>query len=466
MSDTPASTPAASMHEKVDERDLYQVLQVDPMASREIIAEAYWVLVRKTQALRTQDQTAGEVLQQLNVAYATLANPDLRLRYSRTLPLDRQQTPNSVPEDGQHKRRPLRQRFLGRRHLPGGGRRNAYQILQVDPRAEPPIIAAAYAWLRQQCMEGIWNGEAGQEALNELTEAFSVLADPEQRASYDANFPGLRWEEEPAPEPSLPTVADEAGTAPTESAVNVTIASKAWAGTAKLASAVDWSGISRRLFRFLGRLLVWAGLGACYIGGHLYRGMRWLAVAAVAPAARGLVAAAASSVDTLLERLEARPTAATPGDMDQAVKGRLCADSVPSIQALSSARPPLASVHPGTPIARLVIRGGPHAGSTFMVTDRPISLGADPQCDVILKAQGDGVAPFHARIWCREGRFMIHQIADCQKIIVSGQPLVWGILEDGDELRIGDHRLTFELTAPSCGSIWSPAGDRSGDNKP
>jgi predicted component of type VI protein secretion system len=88
-----------------------------------------------------------------------------------------------------------------------------------------------------------------------------------------------------------------------------------------------------------------------------------------------------------------------------------------------------------------------------MVTDRPISLGADPQCDVILKAQGGGVAPLHARIWCREGRFMIHQIADCQKIIVSGQPLVWGILEDGDELRIGDHRLTFELTAPSCDSI-------------
>jgi hypothetical protein len=44
---------------------------------------------------------------------------------------------------------------------------------------------------------------------------------------------------------------------------------------------------------------------------------------------------------------------------------------------------------------------------------------------------------------------MIHQIADCQKILVGARPLTWGILEDGDELRISHHRLTFELTSPN-----------------
>ncbi len=466
MSETAPSNPGASRHEQMGGRDLYQVLQVDPLASREIIAEAYWVLVRKAQSLRTQDQTASEALHQLNVAYATLVNPDLRLSYGRTLPPNRQQGARSVPGDIPSRRRPLRQRLLGQRHLPGGRRRrNLYQILQVDPRADQQIIAAAYACLRPLYREGIWNGETSQEALDELTEAFSVLADPEQRASHDASYPGLRREKEATPEPSPPAVADEAGTAPTESALKATTGSEARVGMAKLPSAVDWSGISRRLVRFLGRLLVWAGLGACYIGRHLYRGMRWLAVAVVAPATRGLVAAAGSSVDALLERLELRPTAASPGDVDQAVRGRLPANSVPSIQALTSTRPPLASEQPGIPIARLVIRAGPHAGSTFIVTDRPISLGADPHCDVILKAQGDGVAPLHARIWCREGRFMIHQIADCEKIVVSGQSLLWGILEDGDELCIGDHRLTFELTAPNATASRGDAKHKSGDKK-
>jgi len=60
---------------------------------------------------------------------------------------------------------------------------------------------------------------------------------------------------------------------------------------------------------------------------------------------------------------------------------------------------------------------------------------------------------------------MIHQIADCEKILIGGRPLVWGILEDGDELCIGDHRLTFELTAPNATASRGHAKHKSGDKK-
>ncbi len=120
----------------MEERDLYQVLQVDPSASREIIAEAYWVLVRKAQAPRTRDQTASEALHQLNDAYATLVTPELRDSYNRTLPthrLDGARSGRSIG-DRQH---PLRHWLLGPRRLPTRpDKRDFYQILQVDPHAE------------------------------------------------------------------------------------------------------------------------------------------------------------------------------------------------------------------------------------------------------------------------------------------------------------------------------------------
>jgi hypothetical protein len=166
----------------------------------------------------------------------------------------------------------------------------------------------------------------------------------------------------------------------------------------------------------------------------------------VAPAARKLVKAGGNHINALLNWLELRSPPPLTGDMDHAIRERLSANNALSLQGTFPATAPRNSEQPGTALARLVISDGPHADSTFILTDRPISLGADPRCDVILEAQGDDVAPLHARIWYREGRFMIHQIADCEKILVGARPLTWGILEDGDELRISRHRLTFELT--------------------
>ncbi len=444
MSETSSLGSGAGRHKQMEERDLYQVLQVDPSASREIIAEAYWALVRKAKTLRSQDQTDDQTLQQMNVAYATLVDPDLRDSYNRTLPphrLDGAQSGRSI-------------------------KRNLYQILQVDPNAEREIIVASYACLRQQGGEGIWSGQADLEALDELTEAFSVLADPEQRASYDVTSLGLPRQEESVPEANLSSEADEPGIDPIDSESKEPAVSQALPGTAKPPSAENRSRFPRKLIRFLGRTLVVAGRGARYTGRHLYRGTRWLVIVVVAPAARIMLTAGGNHIDALLKWLELRPPSPLPGDVDHALRQRLPVNGAPSIPATPGTTAPANGGQPSTALARLVISGGPHAGTTFILTDRPISLGADPQCDVTLESQGDGVAPFHARIWYREGRFMIHQVADRQKMLVGARPLTWGILEDGDELQISHHRLTFELTSPNEALHRTQPEDGNGHKKP
>ncbi len=40
---------------------------------------------------------------------------------------------------------------------------------------------------------------------------------------------------------------------------------------------------------------------------------------------------------------------------------------------------------------------------------------------------------------------MIHRLSEQGELLVAGRPLVWAVLENGDELSIGPHRITFEI---------------------
>jgi pSer/pThr/pTyr-binding forkhead associated (FHA) protein len=58
---------------------------------------------------------------------------------------------------------------------------------------------------------------------------------------------------------------------------------------------------------------------------------------------------------------------------------------------------------------------------------------------------GDGIAPEHARIWLRQERYLLHHVGGLsRKTYVSGQEADWVVLEPGDEVTIGSHRLVFE----------------------
>lgn len=201
----------------------------------------------------------------------------------------------------------------------------------------------------------------------------------------------------------------------------------------------------RQLSSLLRLTMVAAAAGVRYCAVHVYRGGRWLLVAVVAPRARRLRTAAGRAIRSLLDR--PRPERDGGGScIDQAferrlfLRGHTAGDSTPQ-------QPPREqhARQQAAPLARLVVSSGPYAGCEFMVDNRPVSIGSDPACDVILGADGQEIEPVHVRIWRRQERFMIHRVAEGGRLMVAGQPLVWGVLEDGDELLIGSHRLMFQV---------------------
>ncbi len=93
------------------------------------------------------------------------------------------------------------------------------------------------------------------------------------------------------------------------------------------------------------------------------------------------------------------------------------------------------------PSAMLRERG---AGREYALGIEPAILGAsDSACTIVL--EGEGVAPEHARIWPQGGGFMLHHVGGLsRKTYVGGQEVEWVILEAGDEVTIGSHKLVFE----------------------
>lgn len=75
-----------------------------------------------------------------------------------------------------------------------------YRILQVHPEAEPEVIQAAYRRLARKYHPDASDG-ADDAAMQNLNEAYAVLSDPQQRATYDRAFAA---QPPPLPEPPLP----------------------------------------------------------------------------------------------------------------------------------------------------------------------------------------------------------------------------------------------------------------------
>lgn len=63
--------------------------------------------------------------------------------------------------------------------------RNLYEILQVDPRAEPEVLEAAFRRLARKYHPDV-SGTEGDGRMKEINAAYQVLRDPKQRAEYDS----------------------------------------------------------------------------------------------------------------------------------------------------------------------------------------------------------------------------------------------------------------------------------------
>jgi curved DNA-binding protein CbpA len=90
--------------------------------------------------------------------------------------------------------------------------RSLYEILQVDPRAEPEVLEAAFRRLARKYHPDVSRTADSAQRMKELNAAYQVLRDPARRADYDRALlePEDDWRNDrsspaPEPEPAVPT---------------------------------------------------------------------------------------------------------------------------------------------------------------------------------------------------------------------------------------------------------------------
>lgn len=84
--------------------------------------------------------------------------------------------------------------------------RNLYQLLGVSPDASPEAIHSAYRRLARRYHPDLNAGAGAGARFKEVSRAYEVLGDPDQRAVYDraAATPSVRPARPPRPQPTSP----------------------------------------------------------------------------------------------------------------------------------------------------------------------------------------------------------------------------------------------------------------------
>lgn len=75
-----------------------------------------------------------------------------------------------------------------------------YQVLQLDPSADPEIVEVAYKRLAMKYHPDRGGGPESQERMRKLNHARDVLRDPEKRAAYDRSLGIVRLPDAMRPE--------------------------------------------------------------------------------------------------------------------------------------------------------------------------------------------------------------------------------------------------------------------------
>ena len=99
----------------------------------------------------------------------------------------------------------------------------------------------------------------------------------------------------------------------------------------------------------------------------------------------------------------------------------------------------------GTPVGTGLLREKNGTGQVYQLGDGPAIIGTSARICNIVFPPSDRIAGEHARIWRRDGHYVLHHTGGMsRKTIVAGQEAEWLTLEPGDEVTVGPHKLVFE----------------------
>jgi hypothetical protein len=361
--------------------DPYKTLRLHPHAPRELVVEAYWVLVS-----RDRQDPVHRAIDALNASYALLMSDADRAAY------DLEHGLHDLPRPAARLvRTGLGRLGLGRQFKMVSEHADFYQVLRVDTEADGEIIDAARRVMMSHASR---NTREHAFWLDLIEEAHRTLRNPQLRAQYDASK-GFA----PPPTAELPltpvaTVAASSG----ETAVEATLREDAPPPHGQ----GEYTDVAEQELRH--------GLLP-----RMYRRK---------PTTDRRRHPASDSIDA--EDVRLLTLRETPGRDARAETPR----------AREFLRPA------ERPLGALVFVDGPRAGERVLLGVHAVTLGASDGADVVLP--GDAVALEHARIWLHGEHFMLRQVGDATTR-VGGQPLRMPLvlLDDEDEIEIGPYRLRF-----------------------
>lgn len=87
-------------------------------------------------------------------------------------------------------------------------------------------------------------------------------------------------------------------------------------------------------------------------------------------------------------------------------------------------------------------------GRQVVLGDAPVTIGFSSDCVVTL-SNGTSQRTERARIWRRDGNYMIHNLSRVGGVAIGGRAVTWAVLEDGDEIEIGGCKLVFRDAPPA-----------------
>src|SRR5207245_8371555 len=161
----------------------YQILQVHPAAPLDLITAAYWRLVGQAQAV-APDKASEVAVYHLTRSYQVLADPHSRAEYNVFLGIPPDQLPPHVP-----KRRKSSWVSAIWQTEPGSAPAedpgvDYYELLRLDPLANPAIIAEAYTSTRNCYLRLVELGKVTTALVDLLDGAREVIYDLVRHREY------------------------------------------------------------------------------------------------------------------------------------------------------------------------------------------------------------------------------------------------------------------------------------------
>ncbi len=437
----------------------YQILQVHPAAPLDLITAAYWRLVGQAQAA-APDKASEVAVYHLTRSYQVLADPHSRAEYNVFLGIPPDQLPPHVP-----KRRKSSWVSAIWQTEPGSAPAedpgvDYYELLRLDPLANPAIIAEAYTSIRNCYLR-----------LVELGKVTPALVDLLEEAHENGNGGPIKGQSAEAPASSSDGTGRREGSSPSkvnrnrakdESGASKAIRAKTQLGkkpVGKSRSVVHKEGkaaaqpskrgdkatalkpVPERPADDNGRSSHGTAQDAGADAGATLRAVQSLALSSASALARGgknsisVVGKASQMLRNIFLDVEPQTEDGLSPEEEEALLERL--SQMP--EATDPADPEPRSMRTG-PLARVTLIGGPGLGREFEVEAVPFTLGEDAGCDIALP----GLAAQQARLLHQNGHFILYSLSDEPGTSIHGESVNWAVLQHGDSFEIGPYQMRFD----------------------